>query len=183
MSDFKTTFEKEIVKKLQEKLGVKNPMAIPRFTKVIISASSRDFLADKKNIETAKEDLTIITGQKPKITSARISVATFKLREGDKIGMMVTLRGKKMYDFMEKLVKIVLPRVRDFNGVSNTSFDGHGNMSMGFTEQTVFPEIDTGKVEKVRGLELTIVTSAKSDADARALLETIGVPFKKQTTA
>lgn len=183
MSDFKTTFEKEIVKKLQEKLGVKNPMAIPRFTKVIVSTSSRDFLADKKNIETAKEDLTIITGQKPKITSARISVATFKLREGDKIGMMVTLRGKKMYDFMEKLVKIVLPRVRDFNGVSNTSFDGHGNMSMGFTEQTVFPEIDTGKVEKVRGLELTIVTSAKSDADARALLETIGVPFKKQATA
>lgn len=179
MSEFKTKFEKEIIKKLQEKLGVANRMAVPRLVKIVVNTSMRDFLTDKKNIEKAREDLSLITGQKPKISRARISVATFKLREGDEIGLSVTLRGKRMYDFFEKLVKIVLPRVRDFSGITKSSFDGRGSLSIGFTENTVFPEIDPGRVDKIRSLQITIVTSVKEDEKAKMLLEEIGMPFKK----
>ena len=182
MSDFKAKFEKETVKSLQDKLGVKNPMAVPRLVKIVVNTSMKDFLVDKKNIERAKEDLTLITGQKPKVAKARISVSTFKLREGDEIGLMVTLRGHRMYDFFEKLVTIVFPRVKDFNGVKE-SFDGRGNLSIGFTENTVFSEIDPGKVDKIRSLQVTIVTDAKEDQKARVLLEEMGVPFRKVVKA
>lgn len=178
MSDFKTKFEKEMVKNLEGKMGLKNPMAVPRLSKIVVNMSMKDFLVDKKNIERAREDLTLITGQKPRTAKARISVATFKLREGDEIGLMTTLRGDRMYDFFEKLVTIVFPRVKDFNGVSD-SFDGRGNLTIGFTENTVFLEIDPGKVEKIRSLQVTIVTNAKDDKKGRILLEEMGIPFKK----
>lgn len=179
MSKFKDTFETETIKTLQEKLGVKNPMAVPRLKKIIVAASTKEFLQDKKILEKTREDLTFITGQKPRLTRARISVATFKLREGDQIGLMVTLRGKRMYDFFEKLVKIVLPRIRDFSGINDRTFDGHGNLSVGFFEHTVFPEIDPGKVDRIRSLQLTLVTSAKDNKHAKLLLEAMGMPFKK----
>lgn len=179
MSDFKKQFKTETVKKLQEELGIKNPMAVPHVVKIMVNTSSKDFLVDKKNLEKAREDLATITGQAPKLSRARISVATFKLREGDEIGLSVTLRGKRMYEFLEKLLKIVFPRVRDFNGVDASSFDGRGNLSIGFTENTVFSEIDPGKVDKIRSLQVTIVTNAKDDVRAKALLTALGMPFKK----
>jgi len=154
-------------------------MAVPKVTKIVVNTSMKDFLTDKKNIEKAREDLSLITGQTPKISRARISVATFKLREGDEIGMSVTLRGARMYAFLEKLVKIVFPRVKDFAGIERTAFDGRGNFSVGFTENTVFPEIDPGKVDKIRSLQVTIVTSAGNNERGMALLEEMGMPFKK----
>ena len=182
MTNFKSTFEKEILKKLQDKLGIKNPMAVPRVVKIVVNSSMKDFLVDQKNIDKMREDLTLITGQKPKTSKARISVASFKLRQGDEIGLSTTLRGKRMYDFLEKLVKIVLPRVRDFSGISDKAFDGRGNLTIGFTENTVFSEIDPGKVDKIRSLQVSIATSAKDNARAKILLEEIGVPFKKLKT-
>jgi large subunit ribosomal protein L5 len=179
MSDFKKQFETETIKKLQEELGIKNPMAVPHVVKIVVNTSMKDFLTDKKNIERAREDLGLITGQTPRLAKARISVATFKLREGDPIGMSVTLRGKRMYDFLEKLIKMVFPRVKDFNGVSTKAFDGRGNYSVGFTENTVFSEIDPGKVDKIRSLQVTIVTNAKDDKKAEALFRALGMPFKK----
>mgnify|MGYP001602295298 CR=1 FL=1 len=173
MSRFKDQFEKETVKKLMERLSVKNPMAVPRLQKIVVNESAKDFLADKKNLDKAAEDLGLITGQKPKVARARVSVATFKLRKGDKIGLSVTMRGARMYDFFEKIVKIVLPRVRDFSGVAPKSFDGRGNLSIGFTENTVFPEIDPGKVDRVRSFQVTFVTSAGDNERARALFETV----------
>ncbi|HVZ12558.1 MAG TPA: 50S ribosomal protein L5 [Patescibacteria group bacterium] len=180
MSDYKKQFESETVKKLMDELSIKNPMAIPRIKKIMVNTSMKDFLSDKKNIERMKEDLSLITGQAPKIAKARVSVATFKLREGDEIGMYVTLRGKRMYDFMEKLVKIIFPAVRDFTGIDASAFDGRGNLTLGFTETTVFAEIDPGKVDKVRSLQVTIVTSAGDDVKGRALLGAMGMPFKKE---
>lgn len=180
MTDFKQIFEKEYIPVLQEKLGIKNPMAIPRVIKIAINTSSKEFLQDKKNLEKVMEDIEIITGQKPKITKARIAVSTFKLREGDKIGLAVTLRGRRMYDFLEKIVKIVLPRVKDFSGIDYKAFDGRGNLTIGFYEHTVFPEIEPGKVDKIRSLQITIVTNAEENKTAKILLETIGIPFKKE---
>jgi large subunit ribosomal protein L5 len=180
MSELKHRFEKEIVRKLMDRLSIKNPMAAPRVVKIVVNTSMKDFLSDKKNIERAREEMTLLTGQKPKVSRARISVATFKLREGDEIGLTVTLRGSRMYDFLEKLVKIVFPRVRDFAGVSTRAFDGRGNLSIGFTESTVFPEIDPGKVDKIRSLQVIIVTNAGDNDKAKALLEEIGMRFKKE---
>lgn len=179
MKTFKETFEKEIAPKLQKKMGVKSPMAIPRVTKIVVNCSMKDFLTDKKNIQRAQEDLMTITGQVPRIAKARVSIATFKLREGDKIGLAVTLRGKRMYDFLERLIKVVFPRVRDFSGVDLKAFDGRGNISVGFGEHIVFPEIDPGKVETLRSLQVTIVTNAGNNEKAKTLLEEIGMPFKK----
>lgn len=139
----------------------------------------KDALSDKKNIEKAIEVLGQITGQKPKITKAKKAISTFKLREGDEIGLMVTLRGKRMYDFFQKLVGVVLPRLRDFHGVPTKSFDGRGNYSLGFAESLVFPEIDPGKIDKIQGLEITIVTTAKDDKEGFALLKSLGMPFSK----
>ncbi len=178
--EFKKNFEEKITKELKDKLKVKSVMAVPRVTKIVVNMSSREFLKDRKNIDKAIEDLTQITGQKPRVAKARISIATFKLREGDKIGLSVTLRGKRMYDFLEKLVKIVFPRVKDFSGVPFTAFDGRGNISVGFDEQLVFPEIDSGKVDTLRSLQVTIVTNAKDDDKAKMLLEAVGMPFKKE---
>ncbi len=174
-----TRFNTKIAEQLKGELGIKNVMATPRITKIVVNIGVKDVLSDKKNIENSVAILAQITGQKPKVTAARKSIATFKLREGDKIGAAVTLRGKRMYDFYEKLVGIVLPRLRDFRGVSLKSFDGRGNYSMGFSEATVFPEVDTSKIEKNQGLEITIVTSAKNDKEAMALLKSLGMPFAK----
>ena len=179
MTDLQKTFKEETTKKLMDDLKLKNPMAVPKITKIVVNTSTRDFLVDKKNLEKAAEDLATITGQKAKIAKAKVSVASFKLREGDKLGLVVTLRGKRMYDFYEKLVKIVFPRVRDFAGVSEKWFDGQGNLSIGFAENTVFPEIDPGKVDKIRSLQITIVTSARDNMKAKALLTAMGMPFRK----
>lgn len=178
--EFKKNFEEKITKELKEKLKVKSVMAVPKVTKIVVNMSSREFLKDRKNIDRAIEDLVLITGQKPKISKARISIATFKLREGDKIGLSATLRGQRMYDFLEKLVKVVFPRVKDFSGVPFTAFDGRGNISVGFNEQLVFPEIDSGKVDVLRSLQVTIVTNAGNDKNAKLLLESIGMPFVKE---
>lgn len=178
-NNYKHTFKTEIVPKLEKRLKVTNPMAVPKLQKIVINTSSREFLADKKNIERYADDLMTITGQKPKVVKAKVSVATFKLREGDEIGLVVTLRGDRMYDFFEKLVKIVLPRVKDFSGVKRDSFDGHGNMSIGFAEQTVFPEIDPGRVDRLRSLQMVLVTTANTDEEGMALFEEMGMPFKK----
>jgi len=172
-------FNKEILKKLQHELGIKNVNAVPKLTKIVINMGVKDALANKKNIEKSMEVLTQITGQKPKVTAAKKSIATFKLREGDKVGLVVTLRGKRMYSFFEKLVNIVLPRLRDFRGVSKKSFDGRGNYSLGFSEDTVFPEIDPGKIDRLQGLELTIVTKANDNKEGEALLRELGMPFIK----
>lgn len=179
MTDLQKTFKEEVTKKLMEELGVKNPMAVPKLVKIVVNTSTRDFLADKKNLEKAAEDLATITGQKAKITKAKVSIASFKLREGEKLGLVVTLRGKRMYDFYEKLVKIVFPRVRDFAGIPEKWFDGQGNLSIGFAENTVFPEIDPGKVDKIRSLQVTVVTNARDNKKAKALLTAMGMPFKK----
>ena len=180
MSVFQEEFNKTVKLELGKTLGIKNPMAVPSLKKIVLNVSTKDFLADKKNIELAADDLAVIGAQKPVVRKARISVATFKLREGDKIGLTMTLRGKRMYDFYEKLVKIVFPRMKDFNGVDPKGFDGRGNITLGFSENIIFPEIDSGKVDKIRSLQLTIVTSAKDNVQARALLEALGMKFKKE---
>jgi large subunit ribosomal protein L5 len=179
MSILEEKFKKEIAKDLQEKLGIKNSNAVPRLSKVVINMGIKDAVLDKKNIEKAVAVLTQITGQKPRINKAKKSIATFKLREGEEIGAMVTLRGKRMYAFYEKLVKIVFPRIRDFHGVKKEHFDGRGNYNLGFAESTVFPEIDPSKIESSQGLEITIVTTAKNNEEGIMLLEVLGMPFKK----
>jgi large subunit ribosomal protein L5 len=179
MDNLITRFNTSIVKDLQEELEVKNFLAVPKIKKIVINMGVKDALADKKNIENAVLIVTQIAGQKPKIAKAKKSIATFKLRQGDKIGVAVTLRGKRMYDFYEKLVAIVLPRLRDFRGVSIKSFDGQGNYSLGFSESTVFPEIDPSQLEKNQGIEVTIVTTAKDNKEGLALLKSLGMPFEK----
>ncbi len=179
MDNLATKFNTKIINELQKELEIKNFYAVPRVKKIVVNVGVKDALADKKNVEGAVLVLSQITGQKPKVTKAKKSIATFKLREGDKIGAMVTLRGKRMYDFYEKLVGIVLPRIRDFRGVPMKSFDGRGNYSLGFPEATVFPEVDQTKFDKVQGLEITIVTSARDNKEAMALLRSLGMPFQK----
>ncbi|MBI2033071.1 MAG: 50S ribosomal protein L5 [Candidatus Levybacteria bacterium] len=179
MSTLQEKYTKTVKEALKEKLGVKNPMAVPHVSKIVVNTGIRGAVLDKKNVQSAVEMLTQITGQKPKITKARQSIASFKLRQGDKIGAVVTLRGKRMYDFLGKLISIVMPRIRDFHGVSKQKFDGHGNYTLGFSEQTVFPEIDPGKVDRTHGLEVCIVTTAKNNEEGIALLEALGFPFQK----
>ena len=172
-------FIKEIVSQLKKDLEIKNDMALPKLLKIVVNMGVKDALLDKKSVEKAAEILAQITGQKPKITKAKKSIATFKLREGDEVGLVVTLRGKRMYDFFEKVTTIVLPRLRDFHGVKPTSFDKHGNYTLGFVESAVFPEIDPAKVDKIQGLEICIVTTAKNDNEGLLLLKALGMPFKK----
>lgn len=179
MSNLKKFFKEKVIPELQKDLGIKNPMAVPRLSKIVVNASLKEALSDKKVLDTMADQLSQITGQKPIKTVAKKSISAFKLRQGDKIGLKVTLRGERMYDFFEKLVTIVLPRVRDFQGVKRDSFDGHGNYNLGFNEQIVFPEIDPGTIDKIRGLEVTIVTTAKNDQEGLLLLEKLGMPFKK----
>src|SRR3990167_10464867 len=179
MNNLMTKFNTKIINDLKNELGIKNFLAVPKLSKIVVNVGIKDALSDKKNIDNALIILAEITGQKPKVNKAKKSIATFKLREGDKIGAMVTLRGKRMYDFYEKLVGVVLPRLRDFRGVSIKSFDGRGNYSLGFSEAIVFPEIDPSNIEKVQGLEIKIVTTAKTDEEATALLKALGMPFTK----
>lgn len=179
MENLSNRYNTKIKSELKKELGTKNIYAVPKLSKIVVNMGIKDALADKKNVENAMNTLAQITGQKPKATKAKKSISTFKLREGDRIGAVVTLRGKRMYDFYEKLVGIVLPRIRDFRGVSTKSFDGRGNYSLGFSESIMFPEIDPAKVVKVQGIEVTIVTTAKDNKEAEALLRALGMPFKK----
>ena len=175
----KEKFDAEVSKALQEKFGYKSPMQIPHLVKIVVNIGVGDATQDAKRLEEAVSELTQITGQKPVITKAKKSIATFKLREGQAIGCKVTLRGVRMYDFYDKLVTIALPRVRDFRGVNRNAFDGRGNYTLGVKEQLIFPEIDYDKVAKVRGMDIVIVTTAKTDKEAFALLELMGMPFAR----
>lgn len=179
MDNLQNRFKKQIVGTLQKELGLKNPMSVPMLSKIVVNMGVKDAIVDKKNLEKASGILAQITGQKPKWTTAKKSISSFKLREGDKIGLVVTLRGKKMYDFFERLISVVMPRFRDFHGVKKTSFDGKGNYTLGFTESTVFPEIDPGKIDKIQGFEVCIATSAKDDKKGFELLKALGMPFVK----
>lgn len=175
------TYQKEIRPKLQQELKLTNPMMVPKLEKVVVNVGVGEALADHKVIERVVEQLATITGQKPSVVRAKVSISAFKLRVGDKVGVKVTLRGKRMYEFFEKLVRIVLPRVRDFRGVKKNGFDGQGNYNLGMSEQTVFPEIEYTKVDKVRGLEMAFVTNAGTDEAAFLLLSKLGMPFEKDT--
>jgi len=179
MNILKERYQKEISPALMKSLGLKNVMEIPRVKKVVVNIGLGEALDNPKALDAAVIDLTAITGQKPVITKARKSIANFKLREGRAIGTAVTLRGDRMWAFLDRLMNIVLPRVRDFRGVSAESFDGRGNYTLGLREQIIFPEIEYDKVDKVRGLEITIVTSAQTDDQAAALLQMLGMPFRK----
>ncbi len=179
MTTFEEKFKKEQLPKLKEKLGIKNVFAVPKLSKILVNMGVKDAISDKKNMEKGASLLVKITGQKPKVTKAKKSISTFKLREGEEIGLVVTLRGKRMYDFFEKLTKIVLPRIRDFRGVRTTSFDGRGNYTLGFSESTVFPEIDPSTIDRIQGLEINIVTTAKDDKEGFELLSIMGMPFQK----
>lgn len=179
MSNLADKYKKEVRSALQKKLDLKNPMMIPALKKIVVSMGVQNAMADKKNMEKMAEVMAEITGQKAKVTRAKKSIATFKLRENDAIGLMVTLRGKRMYDFYGKLVNIVMPRIRDFHGINRKGFDGHGNFSLGFSEFTVFPEIDPGKIDRVQGLQISIITSAGNDEKGFAFFEAMGMPFEK----
>ncbi len=173
-------YRQEIVPRLQEELGVRSPMAVPRIIKVVLNIGLKEAKEDKKVIETTSEQLAAISGQKPKLCRAKKSIAGFKLAKGQPIGLCVTLRGQRAFAFLEKLFTIVLPRVRDFSGLSPKGFDGRGNYSLGISEQIVFPEIDFAKIDKVRGLQITIVTNAGNDEKARMLLTELGMPLAKE---
>ena len=173
----KEHYEKEVRRKLADEFQIKNPMAVPKVEKVVLNMGMGEAIANAKILDSAVEELATITGQKPVVTRARKSIAAFKLREGVPIGTMVTLRGEKMYEFLDRLINIALPRVRDFRGLSGNSFDGRGNYSMGLKEQIVFPEIDYDKIDEIRGMDIIIVTSAKTDQEARALLKGFDMPF------
>ena len=179
MNILKERYQKEISPALMKSLGLRNVMEVPRIKKVVINIGLGEALDNPKALDAAVIDLTAIAGQKPIITKARKSIANFKLREGRAIGTAVTLRGERMWAFLDRLMNIVLPRVRDFRGVSAESFDGRGNYTLGLREQIIFPEIEYDKVDKVRGMEITIVTTAESDDQAAALLQMLGMPFRK----
>lgn len=178
--NLQTRYIEEIKPKLKQELVIANVMAIPKLIKIVVNVGLGEALADKKVIEKVSSQLQVITGQKPGLTRAKVSIAAFKLRAGEPVGLRVTLRGKRMYDFMEKLIAIVLPRVRDFRGLSVRGFDGRGNYSLGLQEQILFPEVEYSSVDKVRGLEITIVTSAGNNKAGHKLLQELGFPFEKE---
>lgn len=178
MSRLKEKYKQEVVKAMMQKFGYKNIMQVPKLEKVVINVGVGEAIQNSKTLDAAVEDIAIITGQRPVITTAKKSIATFKLREGMKIGCKVTLRGKMMYEFVDKLYSVALPRVRDFRGVSPKSFDGRGNYSMGIKEQLIFPEIEYDKIDKVRGMDIIFVTTARTDEEARELLRLMGMPFQ-----
>lgn len=179
MSNFKELYNKEITNSLMDEYKYKSIMEVPKLEKIVINMGVGEAAHDSKFIEAAVKDLELISGQKPVVTKARKSIAGFKLREGQTIGAKVTLRGENMYNFMEKLIKIVLPRVRDFHGVSKTAFDGKGNYTLGLKEQTIFPEIDFDNCLKIRGMDIVFVTTAKTNKEAQSLLAAFGMPFRK----
>lgn len=179
MSRLNEKYTSEIRQALQEKFQYKNVMVIPKLEKVVINIGVGDAVGNAKALEAAVNDLTIIAGQKPVITKAKKSIANFKVREGMALGTKVTLRGERMYEFLDKLINVALPRVRDFRGVSATAFDGRGNYALGLKEQLIFPEIEYDQVERVTGMDIIVVTSAKTDEEARELLTLCGMPFEK----
>ncbi|HLY92515.1 MAG TPA: 50S ribosomal protein L5 [Candidatus Angelobacter sp.] len=175
----KDKFDKEIAPALAKELGVTNPMAVPKLHKIVVNMGVGEATQNTKILDPLVRDLGEITGQKPVVTKAKKSIAAFKVREGMSIGAMVTLRGPRMYEFMDRLINIALPRVRDFRGVSTKSFDGRGNYTLGLRDQLIFPEIDYAKVDKLKGMNVTIVTTARDDNQARALLKHLGMPFRQ----
>ena len=179
MSRVRELYENEIVEQLMKKFGYKNKLEVPKLEKIVINMGVGEAKDNPKALEAAVNDLTAISGQKPVITKAKKSVANFKIRTGMPIGCKVTLRGRRMYDFVDRLISLALPRVRDFRGVNPDSFDGRGNYALGIREQLIFPEIDFDKVDKVRGMDIIFVTTAKTDEEARELLTLFGMPFRK----
>jgi len=179
MARLKERYQKEIAPSLAKEFGIENPMAVPRLDKIVLNMGMGEAIANAKVLDTAVTELTSIVGQKPVITKAKKSFASFKLRQGMPIGVMVTLRGERMYEFFDRLVSVALPRVRDFRGVSPKAFDGRGNYTIGIREQLIFPEIDFNKVDKLRGMNISIVTTAGNDEQARALLKSLGMPFRQ----
>lgn len=179
-STLKNRYDAEIVPALMERFKYHNPMQVPKLVKVVVNMGIGDAVGNPKALDAAVGDLTLLTGQKPLVTRAKKSVASFKIREGMPIGAKVTLRGQRMYDFVEKLFYVALPRVRDFRGVSTRGFDGRGSYTLGLREQIIFPEIDYDKVDKLRGMDVTLVTSAETDDEAQALLRMLGMPLKTQ---
>ncbi|VFQ43445.1 50S ribosomal protein L5 [Desulfoluna butyratoxydans] len=178
MSDFKKQYQEEVVPKLMETFGYKNLMEVPKVEKVVLNMGLGEAIKNGKILDSAAAELATISGQKPVITKAKKSIAAFKLREGMPIGCMATLRKEKMWDFLYRLINISLPRVRDFRGISGKAFDGRGNYSLGVREQIIFPEIDYDKIDQIKGLNITIVTTAKNDAEGKELLRLLGMPFR-----
>ena len=178
MARLKEVYQKEIAPKLQKELGLDNVMEVPRVTKVTLNMGVGEAIGDKKALENAVADLTLISGQKPVINNARKSIAGFKVRQGWPVGTKVTLRRERMYEFLERLITVAIPRIRDFRGISPKQFDGRGNFSMGVNEQIIFPEIDYEKIDKLRGLDITVTTSARTDDEGRALLRALNFPLK-----
>jgi large subunit ribosomal protein L5 len=176
----KERYQSEIVPALKDNLNIENIMEVPRVQKVVVNIGVGEALDNAKALDAAVEDLTKIVGQKPVVTQARKSIANFKLREGRSIGVKVTLRGERMWSFLDRMMNVALPRERDFRGISPDSFDGRGNYTLGFREQLVFPEIDFDKIDKIRGLEVSIVTTARTDEEGRELLKLLGMPFRKE---
>ena len=179
MARLQTYYQKEVVGKLQKQLGLSNALEVPRITKITLNMGVGEAINDKKIVDKAMADLMTISGQKPVATKARKSVATFKIRQGQLIGCKVTLRRQRMYEFLDRLINVAIPRIRDFRGLNPRSFDGQGNYSLGIKEQIIFPEIDFSHIDAVRGLDVTITTTATSDAHAKALLEAFNFPFRK----
>jgi large subunit ribosomal protein L5 len=178
MARLQERYKTEITKALAQKLGRTNPMSLPKLKKIVVNMGVGKALQDKNKMEQAAEQLTQITGQRCQITKAKVAISGFRLREGNEVGCRVTLRGKRMYEFLDRLISIALPRIRDFRGVNPKSFDGHGNYSLGLAEQMVFPEIDPDKVNFTQGMDVTFVTSTNSDDEARELLRAFGMPFR-----
>ncbi len=179
MARLKDLYKSKIINELKQQFGYTNPMAVPRISKIIVSMGVGKATQDKKFMEGAKKDLTMIAGQVPVVCKAKKSVSNFKVRQGNETGLKVTLRGVRMYEFMDRLVSLAIPRVRDFRGLNPKGFDGRGNYSMGVNEQTVFPEIDPAKVEFTQGMNITFVTTARTDEEARKLLSCFGMPFRQ----
>jgi large subunit ribosomal protein L5 len=176
----KEKYRTETIPAMMKEFGYKNVMQVPRLEKVVINMGVGTAVQDPKTLDAAVRDMTAISGQKPVVTRARRSIAAFKIREGMRIGCKVTLRGERMYEFLDKLFNVTLPRVRDFGGISPNSFDGHGNFAMGMREQLVFPEIDYDKIDRTRGMDIIIGTTARSDQEARSLLKNLGLPFRER---
>ena len=179
MARLREKYKNEIAPALAKEFDIKNPMAIPKIEKIVVNMGLGEASANSKILDVAAEELKAVTGQKPVITKAKKSIAAFKLRQGMSIGTMVTLRGDRMYEFLDRLISIALPRVRDFRGISGKAFDGRGNYTLGIREQLIFPEIDFNKVDKTRGMNISIVTTAKNDEQARSLLKSMGMPFRQ----
>ena len=179
MPRLKERYLAEVIPAMRQEFGYKNVMQVPRVVKVVVNVGMGEALQNAKALDAAASDIAAITGQRTVVTKAKKSIAAFKLRAGSPVGLMVTLRGKRMYDLLDRLFNVALPRMRDFRGISPDSFDGRGNFTLGFREQTIWPEIDYDSVDKVRGMEMTIVTTAKTDDEARHLLSLMGMPFKR----